>query len=583
MRGIDAVTEQGRYEAVPRLKELLDDDSPLLFDDDGYIAEIRAYALSALQQLHYRVKHPLELDPVAVRRAMPLAEMRAAYADAIASLSEAERREVVARADEVLRHRVQPRAEQVDDVRAYRVLQELGRVSYERQRPDPHTTLTPLQETIYASQVVSTRPRPCLRVGFLEHPEKTLGWIYRNPRNNIWAGDFSAHPVAKEASEALTWILTLKNGIPRVVHDVTGRPVHSADGKLVFDGDLSRDTGDVVECLRSIAALMHEFTTELFLPEATSSLTAGARTDSQVEPLTDRLARAYLSLEGLSVGDAFGETFLRAPGAVQFLVPRQTLPPPWPWTDDTQMALSMVEVLAEHGTIDQTALAQRFAERYEPHRGYGAGAHRLLQEIRGGQPWAQVSRSLFGGQGSFGNGSAMRVAPLGAYFAHEPDRILEEAARSAEVTHAHPEGIAGAAAVALAAALVWQSRGHALDPGSFLDEIVERLPASATRDGIARARALDPSTGAFEAGRVLGNGSRVSASDTVPLCLWIIAHRADSYPDALWAVASALGDIDTTCAIVGGVLALRAGLDGIPRPWRDARESLPAGPWRDAT
>jgi ADP-ribosylglycohydrolase len=63
------------------------------------------------------------------------------------------------------------------------------------------------------------------------------------------------------------------------------------------------------------------------------------------------------------------------------------------------------------------------------------------------------------------------------------------------------------------------------------------------------------------------------------LCLWVVAHHADSYAGALWTVASALGDIDTTCAIVGGIVALRTGLAGIPPAWRAAREPLPSGPW----
>jgi len=430
LRGIHAVTEQGRYEAVPRLKELLQDDSPIVWDK--HITEIRMCALSGLQQLQYAAKRPIELEPVAVRRAWPVTSMRAAYAEAIATLSEAERREVLRRADKVLESRVQPSPEDADDLRAYRVLQELGRVSYELQRPDPRTMLTPLQETIYAEQVASPRPRPCLRVASLEPPDQTLGWIYRNPANGLWAHDFSERPASREASEALTWILTLKkDGIPRVVHDTAGRPVHSSDGKLVFDGELSRDTGDVAECLRSIAALMHDFATELLLPEPVPPSADRARAEGPSPRVEERLERAILSLEGLSVGDAFGETFLRAPGGVAYLARRETLPPPWAWTDDTQMALSVVEVLEEHGTVDQAALARRFAERYEPHRGYGAGAHRLLQELRGGRPWNEVSRSLFGGQGSFGNGSAMRVAPIGAFFAHEPDRIPDEAARSA--------------------------------------------------------------------------------------------------------------------------------------------------------
>ena len=95
--------------------------------------------------------------------------------------------------------------------------------------------------------------------------------------------------------------------------------------------------------------------------------------------------KSLLSLEGLSVGDAFGEQMFFQP---PFSSGDRTLPPgPWPWTDDTQMAISIVEVLREHGRIEQDALAQAFAERFvrEPHRGYGLGAMGLLREFsRGG-------------------------------------------------------------------------------------------------------------------------------------------------------------------------------------------------------
>jgi ADP-ribosylglycohydrolase len=294
------------------------------------------------------------------------------------------------------------------------------------------------------------------------------------------------------------------------------------------------------------------------------------------EDRAENMERALLSLEGLSVGDAFGETFLSSPGAAYRLHGRQLCPPPWPWTDDTQMAVGLVEVLAEHGRVDQDALARRFAERYEPRRGYGAAAHELMDALRSGATWPSASRALFDGQGSLGNGSAMRVAPLGAFFAPDLDRVAEEAARSAEVTHAHPDGAAGAVAVAVAAALVWRSRGEALDAGPFLRAVAERLPAGAVRDGLAEAEKVPEWLDAAEAGRILGNGSRITAADTVPFCLWTVSCHADSYDDALWFTASAMGDIDTTCAIVGGLLALRCGLDGIPQSWRESREPLPA-------
>lgn len=74
------------------------------------------------------------------------------------------------------------------------------------------------------------------------------------------------------------------------------------------------------------------------------------------------LQNARRSLDGLSVGDAFGELFFhQAPESIV----SSALPAGfWRWTDDTHMALSIVEVLEQFGRIDQDALAQAFARRY---------------------------------------------------------------------------------------------------------------------------------------------------------------------------------------------------------------------------
>src|SRR5829696_5061899 len=87
-----------------------------------------------------------------------------------------------------------------------------------------------------------------------------------------------------------------------------------------------------------------------------------------------RMSRAAVALDGLSVGDALGETCFRTHNweAIQE-DPDATARGPWSFTDDTAMALSIYEVLQEHGQIDQDELAKRFAARYraQPWRGYG--------------------------------------------------------------------------------------------------------------------------------------------------------------------------------------------------------------------
>src|SRR5260370_12703674 len=138
-----------------------------------------------------------------------------------------------------------------------------------------------------------------------------------------------------------------------------------------------------------------------------------------------RMARVRLSLEGLSVGDAFGSQFF-IPGAYHKHFTARTTPDgECGYTDDTEMALGIVEVLQRRGCIDAYDLAQVFARRYaaNPYRGYGPGAHQILTAIGGGTPWRNAAFAAFDGQGSMGNGAAMRVAPVGASFATDLDRL----------------------------------------------------------------------------------------------------------------------------------------------------------------
>ncbi|WP_017592538.1 ADP-ribosylglycohydrolase family protein [Nocardiopsis potens] len=276
------------------------------------------------------------------------------------------------------------------------------------------------------------------------------------------------------------------------------------------------------------------------------------------------------SLEGLAVGDAFGDRHFPTAAAGR---PEGVLPPsPWPWTDDTLMACSIADLLLRRGGIAPDALAASFAEHFDVARKYGAATVDLLERVRDGEPWAALAAAQFNGSGSWGNGAAMRVAPLGAFFAGDLDRVRTEAAASASVTHTHPEGVAGAIAVAVAAATA------AGDPAAtgplVLDAAAEHTPPGAVRDGLLRARTLlsaPPATAAL----ALGTGTRVSAPDTVPFALWSVAVHWDDYESTVRTCALAGGDRDTTAAIAGGITAARTGTEGIPPEWRRRTEPLP--------
>lgn len=287
----------------------------------------------------------------------------------------------------------------------------------------------------------------------------------------------------------------------------------------------------------------------------------------------ERAAGALASLCGLAVGDALGSQFF-VPGNHALMRQRKLPALPWRWTDDTEMAASVVAVLARHGSTDQDALAESFAAHHDPGRGYGPAVNRMLRLIRQEDAdWRELAAALFDGEGSWGNGAAMRVAPLGAWFAGDPGRAAQEAELSAYVTHQHREAVAGARAVAGAAALV---AGRSLGSGAeLLDGVAELVPRSAVQAGVRRARDMldysDPGTVAA----VLGCGRRTSAHDTVPFTLWAAGRHLDDFEQALWTAVRAGGDTDTTCAIVGGIIAAGGASGGPPRDWAESAEPLP--------
>ncbi|MFB6891166.1 ADP-ribosylglycohydrolase family protein [Kitasatospora sp. NPDC056327] len=129
---------------------------------------------------------------------------------------------------------------------------------------------------------------------------------------------------------------------------------------------------------------------------------------------------AFDALEGLSAGDALGAQFFVPATARAHLAARTAPPGPWPWTDDTGMACSVYAAQTARGGIDVADLTHAFAHRHDFDRGYGPSANRLLRLVREGGDAVALARAQFDGRGSYGNGAAMRVAPLGAAYPHDP-------------------------------------------------------------------------------------------------------------------------------------------------------------------
>jgi diguanylate cyclase (GGDEF)-like protein len=282
------------------------------------------------------------------------------------------------------------------------------------------------------------------------------------------------------------------------------------------------------------------------------------------------IENAVLSLSGLSVGDAFGQS-LHFPDADN-LISRNELPPsPWSWTDDTHMALSVVEEMRQRNWIDQDYLARRMAWRYstDPGRGYGDTTRKVLQQIAQGEYFRTISKAIHNG-GSYGSSGVSRAVPVGAFYSGMPAKAAREAPLATAITHIHPESLAGAQAVAVAAsiaAIPVHSTG-----AKFLHEIIEYVTESRVRQTIKQITAI-PADDLKSCLKYLCCDNFSTSQTVVPFALWCAAHHLDDFKAALWATASGMGHSDTTCAIVGGIVALSCEM--VPSDWIAFREPLP--------
>ena len=106
-------------------------------------------------------------------------------------------------------------------------------------------------------------------------------------------------------------------------------------------------------------------------------------------------------------------------------------------------------------------------------------------------------------------------------------------------------------------------------------EVMARTPAGGTREMIEAAFRMEPGTELGRVARELGNGSLVTAPETVPFVIWSALRSLDDFADAMVTTVEAGGDCDTNAAMVGSILVARLGAESIPVEWLEARESLP--------
>ncbi|MFC1672453.1 ADP-ribosylglycohydrolase family protein [Planctomycetota bacterium] len=204
------------------------------------------------------------------------------------------------------------------------------------------------------------------------------------------------------------------------------------------------------------------------------------------------------------------------------------------FTDDTVLTCAVAEMILYGG--DYAEKYRTFYGHY-PDRGYG-GSFRLWARGRRDEPY-----------NSFGNGSAMRVSPIG-YMYDDRAMVLDEAMQSAEVTHNHPEGIKGAQAVAAAVFMAREGRTKS----EIRDYVMQRFgyDLSGSVQDLREHYTYD-----------------VTCQGTVPQAMMVFLASKD-YEDAIRKAISIGGDSDTIACITGGIAEAHYG--GVPD--EIAREAL---------
>jgi poly(ADP-ribose) glycohydrolase ARH3 len=280
---------------------------------------------------------------------------------------------------------------------------------------------------------------------------------------------------------------------------------------------------------------------------------------------------------GSALGDAIGELAFRFPTRAGLLAEvdrRETLV----YTDDTAMAIGLAESIAAVGGLDQQRLGDTFRANFrrEPWRGYAGGPPTVFARVeQEGLSYTEAARILYGGQGSFGNGAAMRIAPLGLLYHDAPD-LYEKAQGSAEVTHAHPIGVDGAAVQARAVAQAVgldPAEPFAVDP--FLHVLLETARTPEMEEKLSHVRQLIcQAAPPQQAAQELGQGVAVQRS--LPFAIFCFARHPESFRDCLLCAALNGGDRDTLGAMACAISGAYLGVDAIPQAWREKLENREA-------
>jgi poly(ADP-ribose) glycohydrolase ARH3 len=248
------------------------------------------------------------------------------------------------------------------------------------------------------------------------------------------------------------------------------------------------------------------------------------------------------------------------------------------YTDDTEMTIAVAESLVRCRGFDGADLAWTFLENYDPRRGYGPGTTQILQLLDQGADWTKVGQQVFDG-GSYGNGAAMRIAPVGLLYSDDAAVLKDAAYGCSEITHAHLLGKESAALQAFAVSLALNTQPvTAFAAEAFLHELKSFVSAEASELVINLEKVqtfLQAKPSIHSVVKFLGNDVRAYVS--VPAAIYAFLANPNSFEEAVVFAISLGGDTDTIGAMTGAIAGTFHGLESIPERWTVNLENGPKG------
>lgn len=243
-------------------------------------------------------------------------------------------------------------------------------------------------------------------------------------------------------------------------------------------------------------------------------------------------------------------------------------PRPLLYSDDTAMTLVLARSLLDCGGFSGADMSLAFAEEYEaaPFRGYGRNVVEVFQRVQAGHRWDEAAARQFGGQGSYGNGAAMRVTPVALWAFPDVEATAALAADTARVTHTHPVGVEGAVIQAVAT-------HHALGesgPGELLADLAGRVTSEEFRSRLEMLPRILQDSDDERARLHLGNW--VSAHKSVVTALYCYLAGND-FTEVMVRALRMGGDVDTIAAMAGALAGARYGAEAIPDTWRGVEDA----------